>query len=58
MNIEMESMLPNSVQKLVDPPENVKHIGCKEIFMKKQRADGKVENFKPRLVSKGYTQKE
>ena len=58
MNQEMESMYSNSVWELVDPPENVRSIGCKWIFKKKRGVDGKVETFKARLVAKGYTQKE
>ena len=58
MNLQMESMYFNSVWELVDPPENVRPIGCKWIFKKKRGVVGKVETFKPRLVAKGYTQKE
>ena len=50
----MESMYSNSVWELVDPPENVRPIGCKWIFKKKRGVDGKVETFKVRLVAKGY----
>ena len=58
MNQEMESMYSNSVWELVDPPEDVRPIGCKWIFKRKRGIDGKVETFKSRLVAKGYTQKE
>ena len=58
MNQEMESMYSNSVWELVDPPEDVRPIGCKWIYKKKRGIDGKVETFKARLVAKGYTQKE
>ena len=47
-------MYSNSVWELVDPPENVRPIGCKWIFKKKRGVDGKVETFKVRLVAKGY----
>ena len=57
MNQEMESMYSNSVWELVDPPEDVRPIGCKWIFKRKRGIDGKVETFKARLVAKGYTQK-
>ena len=57
MNQEMESMYSNSVWELVDPPEDVRTIGCKW-FKRKRGIDGKVETFKARLVVKGYTQKE
>ena len=58
MNQEMESMYSNSVWELVDPPEEVRPIGCKWIYKRKRGADGKVETFKARLVAKGYTQRE
>ena len=58
MNQEMQSMYSNFIWKLVDPPEDVRPIGCKWIFKRKRGIDGKVETFKARLVAKGYTQKE
>ena len=58
MNQEMESMYSNSVWELVDPPEDVRPIGCKWIFKRNRGIDGKVEIFKARLVAKGYSQKE
>ena len=58
LNQEMESMYSNSVCELVDPPDDVRPIGCKWIFKRKRGIDGKVEAFKARLVAKGYTQKE
>ena len=58
MNQEIESMYSNSVWELVDPPEDVRPIGCKWIYKRKRGVDGKVETFKARLMVKGYTQKE
>ena len=49
----MESMYSNSVWSLVKAPK-----GCKWIYKRKRRLDGKVETFKAILVAKGYTQKE
>ena len=57
MDREMESMYSNSVWSLVEAPKEVKPIGCKWIYKRKRRSDGKVETFKARLVTKGYTQK-
>ena len=54
----MESMYSNFVWELIDPPEDVRPIGCKWIFKRKRGIYGKVETFKARLVAKGYTQKE
>ena len=58
MDREMESMYSNSFWSLVETSKRVKPIGCKWIYKKKRRLDGKVETFKARLVAKGYTQKE
>ena len=58
MNQEMESMYSNSIWELVDPPKDVRPIGCKWIFKRKRGIDGKVETFEARLVVKSYTQKE
>ena len=58
MKTEMESMYSNQVWLLTDSPDGIKSIGCKWVYKRKRRADGKVETFKERLVAKGYTQKE
>ena len=58
MDCEMESMYSNSVWSLVEAPKWVKPIGCKLIYKRKRRPDGKVETFIARLVAKAYTQKE
>ena len=51
-------MYSNQVRDLMEPPEGIKPIGCKWIYMKKRGAYGKVETFKARLVAKGFTHKE
>ena len=58
MDRDMKSMHSNSVWSLVEAPKGVKPIGCKWIYKRKRRPNGKVETFKARLVAKGYTQKE
>ena len=58
MDCEMESIYSNSVWSLVEAHKGVKPIGCKWIYKRKRRPDGKVETLKARLVAKGYTQKE
>ena len=58
MKEEMLSMANNGVWDLVELPENFKPIGCKWVFKTKKYAKGEIERFKPRLVAKGYTQKE
>ena len=42
----------------MDPPVNVKSIGCKWIYKQKRGPDGRVETYKARLVANDFTQKE
>ena len=49
-------MKVNNVWTLVDPPKEVKSIGCKWIFKRKRGIDEKVETYKIHLVVKGYCQ--
>ena len=53
INDEIDSLLSNGTWVLVDPPPNIKPIGCKWIFRIK---DGNL--FKARLVAKGFRQNE
>ena len=57
MNEEYKSMQDNKVWELVLLPEGVKPIGCKWIFKTTQDSKGNVEEYKARLIAKGYTQK-
>ena len=57
MKSELDSMYSNQVWDLVKVPNGIKSIGCKWDYKRKRRIDGKVENFKARLVAKEYTQK-
>lgn len=57
MNDEISSMNHNGVWELVEPPNDVKPIGCKWVFKTKKDSKGNVERFKARLVAKGFTQK-
>ena len=57
MKLELESMYSNNVWTLVDLPQGVKPIGCKWVYKKKRRVDGKVETYKARLVAKCYNKK-
>jgi hypothetical protein len=54
----MDSILSNGTWELVDQPYGCKLVGCKCVFKKKLRSDGIIDNYKARLVEKGYTQKE
>ena len=54
MNSEMDFIYSNKVWNLVDAPEGIVPIGCKWIFKKKIRVDGKVETYKAKLVVNEY----
>ena len=58
MKTEMDSMYANRVWTLIDPPEGIVPIGCKQIFKRKIGAYGKVETYKARLVAKGFHQRQ
>ena len=51
-------MHSNQVWDLVKVLNDIKPVGCKWVYKRKRRIDGKFETFKARLVPKGYTQKE
>ncbi|KAJ8499784.1 hypothetical protein OPV22_010336 [Ensete ventricosum] len=58
MNSKMDSMYSNKIWNLVDAPKGIVPIGCKWIFKKKIRVDGKVETYKAKLVAKEYRQRQ
>ena len=58
MRLEIDSMHSNQIWTLVDPPEGIVPIRCKQIFKRKIGANENVETFKARLVAKGYSQHE
>ena len=58
MKEEMESMKTNQVWDLVDLPPERRSIGNKWILKIKRKADGSIEQYKARLVEKGYTHEE
>ncbi|WZZ85883.1 hypothetical protein YC2023_114462 [Brassica napus] len=53
---EIDSINKNNTWILVDKPTGVKIIGLKWVFKVKRNADGSINKFKARLVSKGYVQ--
>ena len=55
MKDEMKSMKDNGVWDLVEFPEGVKSIGCKQIFKTKRDSKGNIVRYKARLVVKGFT---
>jgi len=56
MKDEMDSMARNKVWELVDFSPQRKSIGNKWVFKIKSQADGSIDKFKARLVTKGFTQ--
>ncbi|RVW86236.1 Retrovirus-related Pol polyprotein from transposon RE1 [Vitis vinifera] len=56
MNEEMKSLQKNETWELVECPPGKKPVGCHWIYTVKYKADGSIEQFKTRLVAKGYTQ--
>ena len=50
----MDPMYEKHVWTLVEPPEEIKPIGCNWVFKKKTYMEGKVVTYKGRLVAKGY----
>ena len=57
MKTEIESMDCNQVWELIEPPANIKPIGCNWVYKRKRGSNGKVETFKLRLVAMRFTQK-
>ena len=55
MNEEMKSLQKNSTWKVVELPKGKKPVGCRWVFTIKYKANGTIEQFKTRLVAKGYT---
>ena len=51
-------MYSNKVWMLVKALDGIKSISSKWVYKRKRGVDGNVEMFKPRLVEKGFTQKE
>ena len=58
MKEEIDSLEKNKTWELVKLPKDRKTIGCKWVFKLKKGVDGKVERYKSRLVTKGYSQME
>ena len=57
MRDEIQSMRHNGVWELVELPEGHRPIGCKWVYKTKRDPKGKIEKFKARLVTKGFTQR-
>ena len=52
----MKALYKNKTWDIVDFPKKKKLMGCKWMFTIKYKADGSIERYKARLVTKGYTQ--
>ena len=52
MKSELDSMYSNQVWDIVKARNGIKPVGCKWVYKRKRRIDGKVETFKARLVAK------
>ena len=56
MNEEMQSLAKNKIWELVPLPRNVKLVGCKWVFIKKEGIPGaEPARFKARLAAKGFS---
>ena len=55
---EMESICSNDVWDLVELPNNRRPVGCKWVFKRKTKANGSIEQYKARLVARGFSQKQ
>ncbi|CAI7835420.1 unnamed protein product [Closterium sp. NIES-53] len=58
MESELKSIEENGTWELVELPEGRKAITSKWLFKIKSDADGNIERYKSRLVTKGYQQRE
>ena len=55
---EIDSIMQNNTWELVDLPPGNKPLGCKWVFKKKMKIDDTIDNYKARLVIKGYKQQQ
>ncbi|MCH79609.1 retrovirus-related Pol polyprotein from transposon TNT 1-94 [Trifolium medium] len=58
MDTELKALHQNRTWIYVDKPAHVTPIGNKWVYKIKHKADGSIERYKARLVSKGYNQVE
>jgi hypothetical protein len=56
MQEEYDSLMTNNTWTLVALPVGRKPVSCKWVFKIKQSANGEVERYKARLVTRGFTQ--
>ena len=58
MKEEMDSLNKKQTWDLVELPKGSKVVGCKWFYKLKKGVDDNVEWYRPRQVTKGYSQKE
>jgi len=58
MQCEYDAVIKNQIRKIVECPNYVKPIGCKWVYRIKYKANGEIDKYKARLVTKGFAQKE
>ncbi|CAA7046908.1 unnamed protein product [Microthlaspi erraticum] len=58
MNEELEAMEVNRTWTIESLPPGKNVVGCKWVYTIKYKADGTIERYKARLVTKGFTQQE
>jgi hypothetical protein len=56
MREEINALEKNQMWKIVKLPKEKKQWGCKWVYALKYKADSSLEQYKTRLVAKGYTQ--
>ncbi|XP_039047068.1 uncharacterized mitochondrial protein AtMg00820-like [Hibiscus syriacus] len=52
---ELSALENNKTWVIIDLPKDKKPVDCKWVFTVKFKADGKIERYKARLVTKGFT---
>ena len=57
MDEEMDALALNQTLDLVELPVRKTPIGCKWVYKVKCKSDGLVEQYKARMIAKGYAQK-
>jgi Reverse transcriptase (RNA-dependent DNA polymerase) len=58
MSLEIQALQQNNTWTLVPLIPNQNIVGCKWVYKIKRCADGSIERYKARLVTKGYNQEE
>ncbi|KAL5788098.1 hypothetical protein ACOSP7_005047 [Xanthoceras sorbifolium] len=56
MNEELDTLQKNYTWDMVDLPPGRSVVGCRWVYKIKTKADGSVERYKARLVTRGFTQ--